>query len=368
MRRFHFALSLFVLVLAAQPLVAATYYVGTCKKGAYSSISAAVEGVPAGSTIDVCPGTYAEQVTISQALTLQGIFDDNSAQAIIAIPRSGLTTTSSLILGTVAAQVEVTAGPVNITGITVDGTASSSNCPSTFYIGVFYSSGSSGTVNQVEAHHQNCNDSGFGILAENGAGSSQSVTIENSNINDNNAGIYAYNNQAPSTLTAWIKRNYVASSGVALEVAGTAGSVADNNVASPYIGVFAASASSPVLGNKVIGGYDAILVVEAVDVSDNTVSNASHNGVLVEASGSSITSNHISNSGSNGINLQTGGVTVKSNIITKVPIGIEFACNTDNTVSGNTINGAVIGTDMVPAAFSGVNTFYNVHKVRTGGC
>ena len=35
MRRFYFALVALVLVLAAQPLVAVTYYVGTCKIGSW---------------------------------------------------------------------------------------------------------------------------------------------------------------------------------------------------------------------------------------------------------------------------------------------------------------------------------------------
>jgi hypothetical protein len=39
MRRFHFALLALLLSLAAQPLVAATYYVGSCKAGAFSTIS-----------------------------------------------------------------------------------------------------------------------------------------------------------------------------------------------------------------------------------------------------------------------------------------------------------------------------------------
>ena len=80
MRRFHFVLSALVL-LVAQPLLAKTYYVGSCKTGAYSTISAAVAAVPADSIIDVCPGTYPEQVVISQPLTLQGIASGGSAQA-----------------------------------------------------------------------------------------------------------------------------------------------------------------------------------------------------------------------------------------------------------------------------------------------
>jgi hypothetical protein len=50
---------------------------------------------------------------------------------------------------------------------------------------------------------------------------------------------------------------------------------------------------------------------------------------------------------------------VKTNIITQTTIGIEINCLTD-TVSGNTINGAIRGLDYVPAGFTGVNKFYNV--------
>jgi len=46
MRRFHFAL-LALALLVAQPLVAATYYVGSCHSKAFSTISAAVAAVPA---------------------------------------------------------------------------------------------------------------------------------------------------------------------------------------------------------------------------------------------------------------------------------------------------------------------------------
>jgi hypothetical protein len=165
MSRLHFALMSLVLGLTAQPLFATTYYVApplanpcTSAKGGFEvfpSIQYAVTHVPEGSTINICPGTYYEQVTISQPLTLQGISgNNNSSQVIIAMPPDGLTTTSSLKFGTIAAQVEVTKGPVNITGVTVDGTASSSNCPNGFYVGIFYSgdtnadaSGASGVVN-----------------------------------------------------------------------------------------------------------------------------------------------------------------------------------------------------------------------------
>jgi hypothetical protein len=108
MRRLHFALLFFVLVLAAQSQ-AEVYYVQsgggiglppcTSLKGGYfifPSIQYAVNHVPAGATINVCPGTYYEQVTISQPLTLKAVTFNNSPQVVIAVPSDGLAPTSSL--------------------------------------------------------------------------------------------------------------------------------------------------------------------------------------------------------------------------------------------------------------------------------
>src|SRR2546430_9496133 len=49
----------------------------------FTTISAAVAGVPAGSKIQICPGVYPEQVTITQPLTLQGIGSGNANRAVI---------------------------------------------------------------------------------------------------------------------------------------------------------------------------------------------------------------------------------------------------------------------------------------------
>jgi hypothetical protein len=375
MRRFQFLLAFLIVVVAAQSLVAATYYVGNCRKGAFSSIQTAVSTVPVGSIIDVCPGTYAEQVTISQNLTLRGISDGNSPQVIIAAPSAGLTTTTSIIFGTIAPQVEVMAGPVKITGITVDGSAS---CPVTgvHYAAIFYSSGSSGTVSEVETRNQDCNLQGLGILAENGAGSSQTVTIVNCNIYNNDIfGIYAYSNQEPSTLTTSIKSSSVASFGVSIFLDGAgAGSISGNSIASAYGGVHVKSTSSwLVTGNTVTlaqAGYAIDVYAAAAVISGNTVNNLYYNGTGISlgttAAGSSVISNHISYST---VGISAGGATIKNNIITNASsVGIELGCSTDDTVSGNIINGAPIGLDMVPAAFNGVNHFYNVATDTTGGC
>jgi hypothetical protein len=366
MSRFHFALLGLVLVLA-QPLLAKTYYVGTCKPGAFGTIGAAVTGVPAGSIIDVCPGTYPEQVVISQPLTLQAFISGGSSQAVIAMPSSGLTTTTSVIFGSVAAQVAVTAGPVNITGITVDGTASSLNCPNVEDVGVFYASGSSGTLNQVETRYQNCNGTGIGMYVENGSGIANSVTIENSNVNLSSwAGIYVCG-VPPSTLNATIKGNYVtANAGFGIATDCNTSATVSNNVVyadGAISGIILIMGTATVTGNIVSGGDSGIRPSAAgVRVSGNTVTGASA-GIWIDGA-STVTSNHVSN-GSFGMGLAVPGATVQSNVITQEQIGIDFQCVT-GTVSGNTINGSGTGFYDFPGTSTGTNKFYNVTTVTTG--
>jgi hypothetical protein len=381
----HIALLSLLLILFAQPLVATTYYVTaplappcTTKTGGFvtfPSIQYAVTHAPEGSTINICPGTYYEQVTISQPLTLKGVSYNNSSQVIIAVPSSGLTTTSSILLGSVEAQIQVTAGPVNITNISVVG--SQTLCGSENTVGIFYSSGSSGIVDEVQSTNQNCNNSGVGILAENGAGPNKSVTIENSNMQFNTYfGIAAVSSQTTPTLTASIKNNSVVYSFDGIFVLYTDGSISNNVIDASCSGCSAGivtfSASSPVSGNTVFGdGVFYAIDVEAGDkVSDNIVRvSASSTGIFVDASGAEVLSNHITTQRGDAIELNAAGATVQTNTINSISgIGIEFNCHA-NTVSGNIINGSTYGID-APAAYTGVNTFYNAATIRanSSGC
>ncbi len=366
MRRFHFVL-LGLVLLAVQPVLAKTYYVGSCKAGAYSTIGAAVAVVPAGSIIDVCPGTYPEQVVISQPLTLQGIASGGSSQAVIAMPSAGLTTTTSIALGTVAAQVEVTTGPVNITGITVDGTAISSICPTSWDIGILYSSGSSGTVNEVQISNQNCNGSGVGMFAENETAIAASITIENSNVTGASyEGIDTCSVETPSTLTSFVKNNHVANTprGITTDCNVT-GSVTGNFVdTTSYIGILAISASSTVTGNTVSNAFNGIRLggYAGPKVSGNTVVDAEA-GIVVDQVGT-VTSNHIVNS-TYGIWFAVPGATVENNVIIQAQTGALFQCNTE-TMSGNIFNGAVTGFQQYTGTSTGTNKLYNVTTLTTG--
>jgi pectin methylesterase-like acyl-CoA thioesterase len=144
-----------VLALAAGDLSASTitYEVGTCMPGlpSFPTITAALAATPAANIVMVCPGTYREQVQITQPVTLEGVSTDDSARAIIAAPVGGLATNATDDFGfAVAAQLWVNnvSGPVNISDLTVD--ASKHGVPSgpTFVVGIFYQN-SSGTVNRA---------------------------------------------------------------------------------------------------------------------------------------------------------------------------------------------------------------------------
>jgi hypothetical protein len=64
--------SLIVLVLAAQGAWALTYQVGGCKPRLrnFTTIAAALAATPAPDVVQVCPGTYPEQIEITQGVTL----------------------------------------------------------------------------------------------------------------------------------------------------------------------------------------------------------------------------------------------------------------------------------------------------------
>jgi hypothetical protein len=384
----RFALFLSLLFLVAKPLVAETYYVGTCKTGAFTTISAAVAAVPAGSIVAVCPGFYAEQVAITKPLTLHGLRIHGSSQAMITMPAGGLATTRSIVSGTVAAQVEVRAETVNIRNIGVNG-YTASNCPKTTHIGIFYSSRSSGTVSEVSILNQNCNAMGIGLLAEN-SGTTEAVTIANSSIQSfTKFGITAVCLcDQNSALTASVTGNYVfspeSSALVGIEMQRVPGSIS-GNVVSVGLSTVAIAADCgsesadcgsdfSVTGNTLSGGFDGVLMLRAGSVIGNTITGSAMTRiqyaiVLFRTANVIVEHNNVGFT-DYGIWLSALGVTkaiVKSNVITNSDVGIEFNCSAgDLTVSGNTINVAYTGMDAVPESFTGANKFYNVATIRNG--
>ncbi len=229
---FSLALSLNV---SASTVVVTPPSTTACKNlASYPTISQAVSSVPAGSTIFICPGTYAEQVVITKKLSLEGVAGNGGVGAaasgsnnpVIVSPAGGVVVNSSDLYGNpsgqpTAAQILVqtpsnalaTPIVVNIANITVDGSNNGLSGCATDLVGIYYQN-ASGTVTHVTTRYQELGASDFGcqdglaIYAQGGygTGGSGTVTIENSSVHDyDKNGITADGSGMVATITG----NYI---------------------------------------------------------------------------------------------------------------------------------------------------------------
>jgi Periplasmic copper-binding protein (NosD) len=352
MLRYRYLLLAVVPLLAVQPLLAVTVQVGNCLTGPknYTTISAAVAAVPSGSIVDVCPGTYAEQVAITIPLTLQGVTSGTANQAVVTVPSGGLTANvTSMFSESVAAQILVSGpGPVTIRDIAVDGTGGDLGC-SSWVAGIFYGSGSSGTVNGVRASSQVDTTCGVGIWAENGGSSNESITITNSSVyNADSAGIFVGSGPTP-TLTATVNNNVVNTSAAvaAIDADSVNGLVENSTVSNATFGVYDIASGVTVTSNAITGTTYGIYLGSGGTASSNRVSGSSSDGILLGASGATLTSNRIMSSTTAGVELGCFTATVNSNIINDAPIGFDAA---------------PLATDLT------TNSLFNTATTITNGC
>ena len=100
LRRSLFAVLSLAACFVASTAQASTVIVGTCKSGVpqFTTIQAAVTSALAGSTIEICPGTYPEQIKITKKLTLIGEQSGTNDAAVIAAPVGGVVQNATDIL------------------------------------------------------------------------------------------------------------------------------------------------------------------------------------------------------------------------------------------------------------------------------
>jgi hypothetical protein len=370
--------SALALAFGAQEMSAATvtYIVGTCKSGTrFSTIQSALDASPAPNTVEVCPGIYSEQVTISHPVTLEGIAEGNGSLAQIELPADYTVNASVLAGGSTEpaiAQVyvnDVSGGSVNLTNLNVNGVGFGTN--DSIFIGVLYNQ-SSGTINQVTTSAQNTsggatNVDGWGMWIQGGS-SKPAVTVENCSVHDfTGGGILAVGETAAPDLTVTIKNNVVTS-----DAEGT------NDV------VVEEGTDPTVSGNIVsgVGNYGIIILASTGSITGNTFL-GSQIGVELAADGASVTSNHIYGAVTYGIDVSTTALkesTVENNTIRTVKspasddsdgIGIELHCNkiSSSRVHSNTIMDSFDGYGDAPAGFNGSNTYVGLFfDVDNGSC
>lgn len=380
-----------------------TVAVGTCRSGltSYATIQQAVNASPAGTTIDVCPGSYAEQVSITKNLTLIGVAGGTADAPTIVPPAGGLIANSSDPSGggsPVAAQIVVTAPATSVTveRLTVDGTGNQvTGCASfggsvPLIVGIYFLN-VSGTITQNAVRNQiqdtadqDC-PNGLGIYAESGGGAVTTVTISNNTVRN-------------------YQQNGITANGFGDGSAGPAATITNNTV--PGTGATATSgkngiqigfgATGQITGNTTIQDIYAlssnngdagvgilVFASSGITVSNNVVGNTQF-GIVTESAGpgfladtTSVTGNRIIGTEMfDGIDLCSNGNTATGNIVnssTEAGIHLDDSCGStgnNNTVKTNTINEACAGILTGTGTSGNVdtpNTIFNVIDTSLAG-
>jgi parallel beta-helix repeat protein len=358
-------LSAFTMVVLAacfaQPIAqASTVVVGTCKTGVqFATIQAAVNAVPAGGTVDVCPNSYPEQVTIAKNLTLIGIASGTSDAAVVVTPATGLVQNGSDIGGNpVAAQIFVQGGAdVTVSHLTIDGNNNQlSGCGAPNPIGIYYQN-SSGKITDnavrdvlMDPADQGC-QLGLAINVESDNGALPITISDNSVRNYDKNGITV---SGPGTGAAGpvaaVTANTVIGLGATTVIAqngiqigfGATGSVTSNEVADDiYI-------NPPGCAPNCTGSSGILIYGSAgITVTSNTVESTQLAIVPATASasltadGTIIKSNHVGGTQNfDALDLCSDGNTAESNTIygsAQSGIHLDDSCS-PSTGSSNTVN------------------------------
>lgn len=318
----------------------------------FSTIGAAVAAVPYGTTILVCPGTYPEQVVITQPLTIQGVTDGVGNAAVITVPSGGLTVnapTNYSFYVAVAAQIAVESVGVTISDIVVDGTGAGCVAGTNAVFGIdYYNVGTvsdgtaAGKVQNVTVRNVRTSCfQGRGIFSDNSY-----ITIANNELHDFDVlGIFTYG--------------------------GTRNSVTNNSLQRPgFYGIYAEnwaySPNATLAGNTISNSsFAGILAFDEANISKNTITNNYVGLYLYFLFSSAITQNVVNN--------DTFGLEIYDSCCNTIQLNVfddasqdgirdEFSFGSNN-VTKNTVNEAAFGiyTDSTAGGDTyAPNNLYNV--------
>jgi hypothetical protein len=361
-----------LIVLAAlnkQASASSSATVGLCQGPGthYTTIQAAVNA-PGVTTVEVCPGTYPEQVTITANLTLKGIAIGSSDAAVVVVPAGGLVTNgvTDIFDFPTAAQILVQNATVTISHITVDGANDGLTDCSIDAIGIYYQN-ASGTITDNAVRNvllppalQGCQD-GLAINVESNTGT-PAVTVSNNSVrNYDKNGITASGPDTGSpgpnvtvtgnTVIGLGATTVIAQNGIQVGY-GATGKVTSNNVIDDiYI-------NPPGCAPSCTGSSGILIYGSAnVTITGNTVESTqlgivpATESALLTANGTIVRLNHVGGTQLfDAIDLCSDGNTAESNVIygsAQSGIHVDGECSpstgTGTTVTGNTINEACAG-------------------------
>src|SRR5271156_269097 len=310
----------------------------------YTTIQAAVNAAASGATIEVRPGTYAEQVTINTPLTLKGVTNTaaNTGAAAVVIP--GGTFSGAFT------QILIQATGVTLVNIGVDGTNSLSGCSGATLTGILFAAGSSGSLKDVALRNHYISN-GSGGYCEGGipvsANSATSVTVTDSSVR--NFDSEGFNLTATSTVT--VKTTTVApinpganclyANAATVEVSG-------NSMADCFIGVYVTSTvQGTVSGNTIHGGTSGSFGVFCFPVCTGLT--VSGNAIFDTGSGFGMKTSG-----------QTGGVVFENNDVFGTTDGVSLFNQPGNTISNNTFTDAQVGVSGTSGNTISGNTYRTV--------
>jgi len=346
---------------------AAKRQVGTCTSNPlqYSTIQAAVNAANSGDTVQVCPGSYPEQVLITKSIGLTNV--PNMASPTVAIPPGGAVQNTTLLPPNqtfpVAAQILVapsTPVKVFIKGLVVDGTGNNVQTCGMELIGIYYQNAGGTIENDTTQNqllppgYQGCQD-GEGIFVESQTTGTPQLGIAGNTVDtfDKNGITVSYaaadviikNN----TVTGNGPIDYIAQNGIQLGYEAT-GHITGNTV-SNLIYTPGTYGSSGIL----LYGLDSGQYLKTPEVTSNTVSNAQYGIALAEANGTSgvllpVSSNNVSGATFAGIGLYSDTndnddyIKVAKNTIDGTnPYDNIDACSDNNAIQGNTVTNSAEG-------------------------
>jgi hypothetical protein len=388
--------------LLGQAAQAATVVVGTCKPGVqYPTISAAVAGAPTGSTIDVCPGTYSEQVIVKRNFTIIGIAVGTADSAVVLPPSGGLVTNGSDIFGNpVAPQIFVQDAVVTISHLTVDGTGNNlAGCGAPTLEGIYYQN-SSGTITDNVVRNQYQTDFADFGGCQNGLAINVESLTDNSAVTISNNFVQSYQKNGITATGAatgstgpgpnvTIMSNYIVGLGANALNWGPAAPAAENGIQ------FGFGASGKITTNVVIddiwppdtssqpgNAASGILIFASAGISvlNNDVGSTQF-GIVADtdstfgpADGTIITGNKVTGTQIfDAIDLCSNGDTATGNFLfgnTESGIHADSSCGgtgTGETIKGNTISGSCAGVLNGGGGAIGSNTYLNVTNTILSG-
>jgi hypothetical protein len=336
----------------------------------FTTIQAAINAVPPGSTIKICPGNYPEQLFITKKLTLTGIATGTQDAVVISSPAGGVIQNTTDQKGAVAAQVLVqNATGVSITNLTVDGKGNNYNADD--LRGILYQD-ASGTVNHVAVRNEVPNDtptgiqSGQGIMVETTTSAIATLTVQNSSVhNYNKNGIVARYGGATLNATGNYVQGYgptgvIGQNGIELAFEGAGGIIKNNTVIDNFYIPTNSSSSDILLFDAKENG--------SIVVSGNIAGNSNIAIALVTTGGFgdgvSVTGNRILGTSTfDGIDVCTNTNTITGNFIfnsAQSGVHLDASCpgtGNGNMVTGNTIVESACAGILADAGTSGNLTF-----------